>query len=101
MFLGNSLSFMIVYLWSRRNRFARMNFLGLFNFTAPYLPWVLLFFSIMLGGNGTVVDILGIVVGHLYYFLEDVYPVISPQRKRLLQTPNFMYTLFFSDFICM
>jgi Derlin-2/3 len=37
-FVGNSLAFMTVYIWSRRNRFARMNFLGLFTFTAPYLP---------------------------------------------------------------
>jgi len=29
-----------VYVWSRRNPFVQMSFLGLFNFTAPYLPWV-------------------------------------------------------------
>lgn len=60
-FLGSSLSFMMVcfhhsenlcftisaislsfqvYVWSRRNPFVQMNFLGLFSFTAPYLPWV-------------------------------------------------------------
>ena len=33
---------MIVYVWARRNPHARMNFLGLFNFNAPYLPWVIL-----------------------------------------------------------
>lgn len=27
-------------MWSRRNPFVQMSFLGLFNFTAPYLPWV-------------------------------------------------------------
>ncbi len=30
-----------------------LNFLGLFNFTAPYLPWVLLAFSVMLGSSPT------------------------------------------------
>jgi len=40
--LGPSLAFMIVYVWARRNPHARMNFLGLFNFNAPYLPWVIL-----------------------------------------------------------
>ena len=44
-FLGSSLTFMLVYVWSRRNRHAQMNFLGLFAFTAPYLPWILLSFS--------------------------------------------------------
>ena len=39
-----------------------LNFLGLFNFTAPYLPWVLLAFSVTLRSNA-VVDLLGIVAG--------------------------------------
>lgn len=46
-----------------------MSFLGLFPFTAPYLPWVLLSFSILLGNSATT-DLIGIVVGHIYYFLE-------------------------------
>ena len=108
---------------------ARMNFLGLFTFTAPYLPsaslyastnataemgrecigartltafpsaavrpsscalcfaalcgagrWVLLSFSFLLGNNG-LVDVVGICVGHLYYFLEDVYPLMLPSQE--------------------
>jgi Derlin-2/3 len=43
-----------------------------------------------LGGDG-VVDLVGIGVGHLYYFLEDVYPRMLPTRTRLLKTPHFMY----------
>ena len=43
-FLGSSLAFMMVYVWARRNDDVRMSFLGLFNFRAPYLPWVLLGF---------------------------------------------------------
>uniref|UniRef100_A0A6U2XJX8 Derlin n=1 Tax=Lotharella globosa TaxID=91324 RepID=A0A6U2XJX8_9EUKA len=95
-FLGSSLTFMMVYLWGRRNPYSRMNFLGLFPFTAPYLPWVLLSFSVLLGNNGTV-DILGIFVGHLYYFLEDVYPRMINTRYRILKTPQFLEHLFASD----
>jgi len=94
--LGLSLTFMIVYVWARRNRHARMNFLGFFNFTAPYLPWVLLGFSALLGGNG-LVDIVGIAIGHLYYFLEDVYPFMVPSRARLLKTPRFLEHMFVTD----
>ena len=36
----------------------RMNFFGLMNFQAPYLPWVLLGFSLLLG-NSIVVDLMG------------------------------------------
>ncbi|KAI9906000.1 hypothetical protein PsorP6_014025 [Peronosclerospora sorghi] len=68
-FLGSSLTFMMVYLWGRRNEHVRMSFLGLFPFTAPYLPWVLFSFSILLGNSATT-DLIGIIVGHTYYFLE-------------------------------
>jgi Derlin-2/3 len=68
-FLGSSLTFMMVYLWGRRNEHVRMSFLGLFPFTAPYLPWVLFSFSILLGNSATT-DLIGIIVGHIYYFLE-------------------------------
>ena len=57
-FLGQAFTIMLVYVWSRRNRFVRMNFFGLTNFQAPYLPWVLLGFSLMLG-NSIIVDIMG------------------------------------------
>jgi Derlin-2/3 len=61
-----------------------MSFLGLFSFTAPYLPWVLLIFSCMLGSS-PVVDLLGMAAGHVYYFLEDVYPTMT--NRRVLSTP--------------
>lgn len=83
---------MLVYVWSRRNPYVQMNFFGLlnfhvsafnycarsihwslYNFQAPYLPWVLLGFSVLLG-NAFSVDLIGMAVGHLYYFLEDVFP---------------------------
>mmetsp|Transcript_19954 Transcript_19954/g.29871 ORF Transcript_19954/g.29871 Transcript_19954/m.29871 type:complete len:233 (+) Transcript_19954:96-794(+) len=92
-FLGSSLTFMMVYVWGRRNPYSRMNFLGLFPFTAPYLPWVLFSFSVVLGNSGTV-DLLGIFVGHLYYFLEDVYPRMIGSRYRLLKTPAIIEALF-------
>lgn len=130
-FLGGSLTFMMVYIWARRNPFGsqpkpaartlhqleeleptrtrqttlsslslvslllsvRMNFLGLFTFSAPYLPWVLLSFSFLLGNN-PMVDLLGILVGHSYYFLEDVYPRMLPSRRRLIATPRIVKWMF-------
>ncbi len=81
-FLGNALTIMFVYVWGRRNPFIRfyiiiekcsliinfeinftknrMNFFGLMNFQAPYLPWVLCGFSILLGGS-TTVDLMGLL----------------------------------------
>lgn len=66
----------------------RMNFFGLLNFQAPYLPWVLLGFSLLLG-NAVYVDLMGIAVGHIYYFMEDVFP---HQRGgfKILRTPGIL-----------
>lgn len=92
LFLGQALTIMLVYVWSRRNPLVRMNFFGLLNFQAPYLPWVLLGFSVLLG-NALYVDLMGMAVGHMYYFMEDVFP---HQRGgfRLLKTPTILKRLF-------
>lgn len=84
-FLGSSFTFMFVYIWSRRNPFIHMNFLGLLNFTAPFLPYVMLGFSFLLSNRYPIADLIGMGVGHVYYFLEDVYPQSS--GVRLLRTP--------------
>ena len=57
-FLGHAFTMMIVYVWSRRNPYIRMNFFGILNFQAPYLPWVLFGFSLLLG-NSLVIDLMG------------------------------------------
>uniref|UniRef100_A0A915AQS2 Derlin n=1 Tax=Parascaris univalens TaxID=6257 RepID=A0A915AQS2_PARUN len=57
-FLGQAFTIMLVYVWSRRNPYIRMNFFGVLSFNAPYLPWVLLLFSLLLGNNA-IVDFMG------------------------------------------
>lgn len=91
-FLGSAFTIMLVYVWSRRNPYVRMNFFGLMNFSAPYLPWVLLGFSLLLG-NSVIVDLMGIAVGHIYYFLEDVFPQ-QPGGFKILRTPGFLKSIF-------
>jgi Derlin-2/3 len=91
-FLGSSLAFMMVYVWGRRHPRLPLSFLGIFSFSAAYLPWVLLAFSVMLGSSPAV-DLLGMAAGHTYYFLEDVYPHTSTGR-RLLKTPAMVKALF-------
>ena len=70
-----------------------MNFFGIMNFQAPYLPWVLFGFSLLLG-NSVLVDIIGIAVGHTYYYLEDVFPN-QVGGFRILKTPRIMYVCYF------
>ncbi|XP_044495415.1 derlin-2.2-like isoform X2 [Mangifera indica] len=90
-FLSNSLTLMMVYVWSKQNPFIHMSFLGLFTFTAAYLPWVLLGFSVFVGASAWV-DLLGMIAGHAYYFLEDVYPQMTGRQP--LKTPSFIKALF-------
>lgn len=69
-----------------------MNFFGLLNFQAPYLPWVLLAFSVILG-NAIWIDLVGMAAGHIYWFLEDVFPN-QPNGRKLLKTPQFLRNIF-------
>merc|ERR1712154_574100 len=89
--LGQAFTIMLVYVWARRNPMVRMNFFGLLTFQAPYLPWVLLGFSLLLG-NSVSVDLLGMAVGHCYYFLEDIFPQ-QPGGWKLIKTPQFLKVL--------
>jgi Derlin-2/3 len=93
-FLGSSLTFMMTYVWGRRNEDVKMSFLGFFTFNAPYLPWVMLTFSVLLG-NSITMDIIGIIVGHTYYFLEFIYPVVADirgwKRKRIMEPPALLH----------
>lgn len=96
-FLGSSLTFMMVYVWGQRNPMVRMSFLGLFPFTAPYLPWVLFSFSVMLGNSATI-DLVGIAVGHIYYYLDEILPKIAEirgwRRRKFIQTPGVLRHVF-------
>lgn len=63
-FLGTTLSSTLVYIWSRRNPDTRLSFLGLITFKAPFLPWVLIAFNVVLHGHWPKDELCGIVVGH-------------------------------------
>jgi len=92
---------MIVYIWAKRNEDTLMNLLGIFTFNAPYLPWVLMGLSLLLHPDpragqfwGPILsDLLGITVGHLYYYFHDVFPRPTPNKRRFnpLATPRILY----------
>lgn len=116
-FYGSSLTFMLMYLWGKHNPGMQVALFGLVGFQAPYLPWVLLAFPLLMG-NDITSDVLGIAVGacarrlrcscrlpvchashahahvqpagHLYYFLADVYPAVAAARGWRVRT--LMYT---------
>merc|ERR1719419_339602 len=86
-FLGESLVYVFVYVWGRLNKHVRLSFFGLVNFRAPQLVWMLMLLSYLLEKRFAH-HLLGIVVGHLYYYLAFVYP--SMTGVMLLKTPSWL-----------
>ncbi|KAF2744270.1 putative ER-associated proteolytic system protein Der1 [Sporormia fimetaria CBS 119925] len=92
-FLGSALSSTLIYIWCRKNPDTMLSFLGLLVFRAPYLPWVLLAFSLIMHSTVPKDEIAGIVVGHVWYFFNDVYPPLHNDHKPL-DPPAFWIRLF-------
>jgi Derlin-2/3 len=82
----------------------RCSLFGVVPVTAPYLPWVLLGLTLTLGSSGAVFDLIGIAVGHVYFYLEDVYPAVAESRgwrvTKILPTPTTVYVLCGCCYLC-
>merc|ERR1711871_1568850 len=93
-FLGPALVFMVLYVWSRRNPTQPMSIYG-FQFQGINYPWILLALSVLLG-NPIIFDLLGIAVGHLFYFWVDIAPNTYPNMPQwlMLRTPEFLFNIF-------
>lgn len=83
--LSEPLLYVILYVWSRREPDTQLNIWG-FRFKSLYLPWVYIAIRLIMGGAITE-PIIGIAVGHLYYFLVAVMPVAH--GRNLIRTPAF------------
>ncbi|KAG5651602.1 hypothetical protein H0H81_008094 [Sphagnurus paluster] len=74
-FLSSSLAFVPIYVWSQRHSSTPISLFGLFTITAPYLPIALVAFSLVLNGTSKAAagDPLGCAVGHVGWFMRDVW----------------------------
>jgi Derlin-2/3 len=88
-FFAGSLVFMLLYLWSRENPNANTSIMGMIKMKAFYLPWGMMALEALMGGS-VVPDLLGVVVGHLYYFLTVLHPRAG--GARLISTPAWVRT---------
>ncbi|XP_057671748.1 derlin-1 isoform X1 [Diorhabda carinulata] len=82
----------VLYVWCQLNKDTIVSFWFGTRFKAIYLPWVLLGFNLVLSGGG-IMELFGILVGHLYYFLMFKYPQ-ELGGPTLLRTPSFLKALF-------
>jgi len=81
----------VIYVYCMLNQDQIVSFWFGTRFKARYLPWALFGVNFMLGGAG-LFELVGIIVGHLYYFVMLKYP--AEQGVTLLQTPQFLYNYF-------
>ncbi|KAK1443924.1 derlin like protein [Babesia gibsoni] len=89
MFYGGSMINILTYIWGRKNPYSRVGIIFV-SVPAPYLPWIMVILS-YLAGYLLTENIMGIVVGHTYYFFTDVYPKMPTSRGvQLLGTPEFL-----------
>ncbi|XP_050894741.1 derlin-1 [Lathyrus oleraceus] len=89
-FMAVSLVFMLVYVWSREFPNALVSFYGLVSLKAFYLPWVTLALDVIFG-SPIMPDLLGIIAGHLFYFLTVLHPLAG--GKNILKTPMWVHKL--------
>ncbi|XWS60126.1 hypothetical protein CRYUN_Cryun07bG0007600 [Craigia yunnanensis] len=89
-FMAGSLVFMIVYVWSREFPNARNSIYGLVTLKGFYLPWALLALDLIFGAS-LMEDIIGMVAGHLYYFLTVLHPLAG--GKYVFKTPLWVHKL--------
>ncbi|XP_074645249.1 derlin-1-like [Tubulanus polymorphus] len=92
MLLMDPMILSVLYIWCQLNRDQIVQFWFGTQFKAMYLPWVLVGFNMIIRGGG-LMELIGIFVGHLYFFLMFKYP-IDFGGMRLLHTPQILYKYF-------
>jgi len=91
-YLMDPLVLSVLYVWCQLNKDQIVNFWFGTQFKAMYLPWVLFAFKLVISGGG-LMELIGILVGHLYFFLMFKYPQDFGGAS-LLSTPQFLYNMF-------
>lgn len=89
--LGPSLSCTITYIWTRKNPQTVVQIMGFVSFYAFYLPFIVPMFTLVFEGKISMEEIVGIIVGHIVYYLQDVYPRFG---RTVLTTPCWCHRLF-------
>lgn len=82
----------VLYIWSQLNRDVIVQFWFGMQFKAMYFPWVLVIFNLIVRGSA-LMELVGIIVGHLYYFFMFQYPQ-EYGGHAILKTPGFLYRIF-------
>mmetsp|Transcript_11122 Transcript_11122/g.68473 ORF Transcript_11122/g.68473 Transcript_11122/m.68473 type:complete len:188 (-) Transcript_11122:680-1243(-) len=86
-FLGSPLLYVVLYVWSRNFSDSPVSIMGFLKLQGFYLPWAYLGIDLIMGMS-PVECLLGIFVGHLYYFFGTLYPLRTGRNP--LATPAWL-----------
>jgi Derlin-2/3 len=78
MFLGHNLATYLVYIWSREFEGMDVNFMDICTLKSESLPWFFCLQSLLLEQEIPIADLIGIVVGHLYWYLKQKKRIRAP-----------------------
>eukprot|EP00792_Barthelona_sp_PAP020_P011572 TRINITY_DN564_c0_g1_i1.p1 TRINITY_DN564_c0_g1~~TRINITY_DN564_c0_g1_i1.p1 ORF type:complete len:225 (+),score=38.92 TRINITY_DN564_c0_g1_i1:58-732(+) len=81
----------MIYLWSRHTPDAIVRIFGIIAIPARYLPVAIVVLNFFMGSS-VASFIVGIIIGHSWYFLRDVLPPIK--GINILKTPRFLHEIF-------
>lgn len=84
---GGGLLTAIIHLWGRHATNVTVSLYGFIQIPAKYLSLAMLGLDLIITGGISTSDILGLLGGHLYYFLDSVYPAM-PDGKQLIFVPS-------------
>eukprot|EP00850_Spirogloea_muscicola_P017893 SM000158S02025 [mRNA] locus=s158:136156:137767:- [translate_table: standard] len=87
-FMASVLIYMLVYIWSRMFANSEVSIMGLVTIKGFYIPWANTAIDLMYGIS-PVAGLMGIGVGHLYYFLTSILPLQT--GRNILKTPLWVY----------
>lgn len=76
----------IIHLWGRHAENVTVTMYGFIKIPAKYLSLTMLVLDVIISGGVNTADVLGLLGGHLYYFLDSVYPAM-PEGKQLIFVP--------------
>lgn len=89
-FMAPGMLYYILYVWSKKNAEQVVNMFT-FRIKAFYLPWALIALNILMG-NSIFVLMLGIITGHIFYFLHYIAP--TTMQLDIIRTPRFVIDWF-------
>jgi hypothetical protein len=94
--LGTGLLSSLLYLWSRKNPDLVLSFMFGLKFQGDLSAVGAVRHSKCCRAARRLIELIGIVIGHLWYFIADLYPLQS--GRQILKTPAILYTWFPSPY---